>query len=440
MDDATSLDSRLHRRLSRRGVLRGAAAVAGAAALARPVAAAAAEELRFWNLFGGGDGLRLQEMTAAYSAAHPDVALESVTFAWGPPYYTKLAMAAVGGRPPAVAILHASRLPSFAPAGLIEALDPAQLTEYGIGPDKFVPAAWEGVQFEGAPYAIPLDTHPYIMYFNTEICQQAGLLDPDGNLTRLQGADAVIDAFRRAQAVTGELGAAIETLGVAPWRLFSGLYAQAGGQILSPDGEQLVLDDAKAEQVLEFATELTLRSRVAAPNQAGPASVALFSNGVAGFHLNGGWEIPTFESQDLPFSAVPFPNVFGTDQTWADSHVFVLPRQDDDDPARRDRALTFIADMLGRSLTWAQGGHIPPYLPVRDSPEFAALQPQANYASAADNAVYDPRAWFAGAAAPLQEEAGAAFSSVINGQLTPKQGIAQFRAALEDLLATPEPL
>lgn len=91
-------------------------------------------------------------------------------------------------------------------------------------------------------------------------------------------------------------------------------------------------------------------------------------------------------------------------------------------------------------MTWAQGGHIPPYLPVRDSPEFAALKPQSNYAVAAENAVYDPRAWFSGAASPLQEEAGAAFGAVLNGQLTPSQGIAQFRAALEDLLTTPEPL
>lgn len=340
-------DSRIHRPLSRRRLLQGAATVAAAAALPRAAPAAAATELRFWNLFGAGDGDRLTEMVDSFRAATPDQSVEAVTFAWGPPYYTKLAMATVGGRPPDVAALHASRLPSFAPAGLLSPLDPAVLTEYGIGPDKFVPASWEAIQYEGMPYAIPLDTHPYILYFNTEICQQAGLLGPDGNLLPVQGADAVIDAFRRAKEVTGELGLALETMGVAPWRLFSGLYAQTGGQVLSADGTELLLDDAKAEQVLEFATELTLRSQVAAPNQAGAASVAFFSNDRAGFHMNGGWEIPTFESQELPFSAVPFPNVFGTDQTWADSHVFVLPKQRDEDPERLDRSLRFISYMMG---------------------------------------------------------------------------------------------
>ncbi len=429
--------------VSRRRFVQGAAALAagaGLAANAPRAARAEGRELRFWNLFGGGDGARLQEMQAAFSAANPDIDLNAVTFAWGPPYYTKLAMSAVGGRPPAVGVLHASRLPSYAPAGLLEPLDPAVLTQYDIGPDKFLPAVWEGMQFEGQPYAIPLDIHPFIMYFNTDVCQQAGLLGPDGTLLPLQGPDAVIDAFRRAQAVTGNLGLAYETNGVAPWRLFSGLYAQLGGTILSPDGEQLTIDDAKAEQVLSFMADLTVGSKVASPNQDGPASVAMFSNASAGFHLNGGWEVTTFETEGIPFSAVPFPNVFGTNQTWADSHVFVLPKQPDDDQGRLDASLRFISFMLKDSLTWAQGGHIPSYLPVATGPEFAGLEPQSNYAAAAETPVYDPRAWFSGAAAPLQEEAGAAFGAVLNGQKSPREGISQYRAAMEDLLDTPEPI
>lgn len=430
--------------LSRRRLLQGATALAGGMAATAAglgtVAAQERRELRFWNLFGGGDGARLLEMQDSFRAANPDINLKAVTFAWGPPYYTKLAMSVVGGRPPAVAILHASRLPSYAPAGLLQPLDPALLTQHDIGPDKFLPAVWEGMQFEGQAYAIPLDIHPFVMYFNKDICGQAGLLDAEGALIRPQGPDAVIDMFRRAQAVTGNLGLAYNTQGVSPWRLFSGLYAQLGGTVLSPDGEELTLDDAKAEQVLEFMAELTLGSKVAAPNQDGPASVAMFSNGSAGFHLNGGWEVTTFETEGLNFSAVPFPNVFGSDQTWADSHVFVLPKQASDDQGRLDTSLRFISFMLKDSLTWAEGGHIPSYVPVARSPEFAALQPQANYAPAAEHPVYDPRAWFSGAAAPLQEEAGAAFGAVLNGQKSPQEGIAQFRAAMEDMLDTPEPI
>ena len=43
-------------------------------------------------------------------------------------------------------------------------------------------------------------------------------------------------------------------------------------------------------------------------------------------------------------------------------------------------ALTMIRTLLGQSLTWAEGGHIPAWLPVRDSAAYKKLKPQSNYA------------------------------------------------------------
>src|ERR1043166_378441 len=51
--------------------------------------------LTYWNLFGGGDGVRMVQMQDDYTKNHPNVNLEAVTLAWGEPYYTKLSMAAV---------------------------------------------------------------------------------------------------------------------------------------------------------------------------------------------------------------------------------------------------------------------------------------------------------------------------------------------------------
>ncbi|HEV2065346.1 MAG TPA: extracellular solute-binding protein [Thermomicrobiales bacterium] len=181
--------------LDRRRLLQGAAGVAGGiaagAAGSGAVAAQGQRELRFWNLFGGGDAAHLLEMQESFRASHPDIDLKAVTLAWGPPYYTKLAMSIVGGRPPGVMVLHASRLPSYAPADLLQPLDPALLIQYGIGPDKFLPEVWEGMQLEGQAYAIPLDIHPFILYYNMDICRQAGLLGADGALIPVRGPDAI---------------------------------------------------------------------------------------------------------------------------------------------------------------------------------------------------------------------------------------------------------
>lgn len=75
--------------MSRRRLLQGATALAGGAAATsaglRRADAQDGQELRFWNLFGGGDGVRLLEMQESFRAANPDIDLKAVTFAWGPP-------------------------------------------------------------------------------------------------------------------------------------------------------------------------------------------------------------------------------------------------------------------------------------------------------------------------------------------------------------------
>src|SRR5947209_12470908 len=124
-----------------------------------PSGAASSGPIRFWNLFSGGDGLRMNEMESNFARRLPDITVNSVTLTWGAPYYTKLAMAAVGGQPPDVAIMHLSRMLGYAPAGLLMPLDEAQLAQYGITSDNYLPKIWDSAHYNGKLYALPLDTH-----------------------------------------------------------------------------------------------------------------------------------------------------------------------------------------------------------------------------------------------------------------------------------------
>ncbi|MBV9228389.1 MAG: extracellular solute-binding protein, partial [Chloroflexi bacterium] len=210
---------------------------------------------------------------------------------------------------------------------------------------------------------------------------------------------------------------------------------QLGGQVLSPDGKELVLDDAKAEQALSFMADLTVTNKVAAANIDYPGSVALFGGGKAGFLWNGDWEVTTFQNQKgFPFNMVPFPLVYDQYRTEADSHALVFPRQIAVDPARRAASLQFISFLLKDSYTWAQGGHVPAYLPVTQSDQYKQLKPQSNYVGVAADVVVDPNAWFSGSGSELENQTGTIFATVLNGSATPKQGISQFRQAVQKLL------
>ncbi len=177
--------------ISRRSLLRGAVAAGvgiGAASLTGcsvPVLnglTASREEpgtVQFWNLFGGGDGVRMQQMLDGYQRSHPAVTLVATTFAWGNPYYTKLSLATVGDKPPDVAVAHLTRMRNLVAGGLLQELRPDDLDRFGLTRDKFNPQTWDAGLVDGKVYAIPIDTHPFVMFYNTEICQKAGLMDGD---------------------------------------------------------------------------------------------------------------------------------------------------------------------------------------------------------------------------------------------------------------------
>lgn len=427
--------------LSRRRLMIGALAL-GATSCAGSDLFTAGTTLRYWNLFGGGDGVNMLAMLEAFRAANPDIDLEASTLAWGPPYYTKLAMASAGGRAPDVAILHLSRMPAFAPAGLLDPIDLDLLAEAGVRPRDFLPAIWEQGQHEGRTYCVPLDTHPLVMYYNVEVCAEAGLLDSAGRLRQLTGPEQIIAAFLAAQRVTGAHGMSVETFGagaVSPWRLFWTMYRQLGGE-LRLTGPRLVIDDEKALRALEFMRELA-DSGAAATEVDYQGSVALFASGQAGFHWNGEWEITSFLTAGTPFSVTRFPSVFNASTVvQADAHVFVLPRRRDRGVAAELAAYRFIAFLLDNSVTWAKGGHIPAYRPVAESQEYLALDPQSAYRAVADEVQLDPPAWFSGSASVLETETGAAFSAVLSGRDSAREGLDQAKSALQKLIDTPSPV
>ncbi len=394
----------------------------------------------YWNLLSGGDGAHMQQMEATYQREHPHIKLDSTVLTWGNPYYTRLAMAIRGGSPPDVAIMHLSKLTEFAPPKLLTPLDLGQLAEHGMTPADFTPAAFAKAHYNGQLLAIPLDTHPFVQYYNTKVCRKAGLLDGSGQLPPITGPQALVAALRKLKA-TGATPAVCDQINdpATPWRLFYTLYSQAGGKVLADDGKQIVLDRALALRVLTFIDQLARNGLVNANND--PAGgIALFQNGDVGLYWEGEWNVDIFQTGGLPFSMQPFPAVFGSGVTQADSHSFVIPVQPNHDPERISNVLTMVRTLLGQSLVWAAGGHIPAWLPTRESAAYAKLKPQSNYESVANHVVYDPPAWYSGSGSNMEEYAGNAIASVMIGAATPQAAFDELYSSLENLSKQPVPV
>ncbi len=428
--------------LSRRRLLGGVAGLGTLAAVGSTAGCGSAVSLaddgnriQFWNLFGGGDGANMRGMLDRFRAEHPGITVEDTTLEWGDPYYTKLALAGSGSRAPDLGVVHLGRLAGFAPGRLLDPIDVGLLEAQGVRREDFNPALWEGATIDGQLYGLPLDTFAEIFYYNRPVCDEAGLLGPDGLLVDIDGTESLFDALDAVRGVIGQ-----SPLGWNPvqstecWWAFLSLYSQTGGTILNGDATEITLDDDGAEEVLAFLARL-IADEYAIPGQ---DLVGYLVNG-GGFVWFGNWLVINFNDAGLDYGAKPFPTLFGQPAGQADSHTLVLPHQGDRGGASNDAAHTLMAWLVKNSLDWAAASHVPAYLPVLEMPEYLELQPQAEYRGAMDQAAFDPPAWFSGTDSRLQKEVGAEISAAALGMVGPAQGVANVRSALQGLIDTRNP-
>ncbi|RWZ46147.1 extracellular solute-binding protein [Labedella phragmitis] len=431
--------------ISRRQMLAGtAAALAGTAFLAgcAPTGPGSpgAQTLQFWHLLSGGDGVTMSGLLDTANAAQSAYRVRPTVLSWGTPYYTKLAMAAAGGRAPDVAIMHATRVAGYAPGGLLDPWDVDKLASLGVDESTFPAPIWEKGHAGGDLYSVALDAHPFVLMYNTDICDAAGVLDSDGNLTPATSPEEFLELSRAVAAESTGHGLSFGYLGdgAQMWRLFYTLYTQHGLTMETPEGGKSELDDDAAIESLTYMQTL-LDGEIAAAQADYGTAVAEFATGNSGMLFTGVWELRTMQAAELPFNASRIPTLYGTDAVYADSHSFVLPHQTSPDEGKRELTYQFVADLLKGSFDWAEAGHIPAYLPVTESPDYADLVPQANYADAAQYVQYDPPAWFTGSGSNFQSEFGAAVQGVpLNGN-DPAAAITDFRRRVDGLLAKPNP-
>jgi multiple sugar transport system substrate-binding protein len=389
----------------------------------------------FWHLFGGGDGANMATMVKKFQQTS-HLSVEATLLSWGNPYYTKLALAASSGRPPDVGIGHLSRLPLLARAGLLEPVGD-QFTAAGITQDKFTPAAWKKATVDGKTYAVPLDTHPFVLYYNVPLAKKAGLLNAAGDsLKPLHGADEFRAALKAMKDAAGGQFGAIATITADPstcWRFFYMIYSGLAGPIVSDLGTKVTIDRGAMKETFAFMQSLTHGSRALMPSTAtSTTTTTLFSQGKVGFLFDGVWQIPTYRPvKGLKFNVEPFPALLGNKPVaYADSHSLVIPTSSARSAPRTDHAVRFIKGLLDRSAIWADGGHVPAWLPVQKSQQFRSMKPQSSYIEAAFNAVYDPEAWYTGAGSDFQTAMGSVVASVLSGGTSPAAGVDAMNSSL----------
>jgi multiple sugar transport system substrate-binding protein len=415
------------------------------AALVPPARAQPPMEIRLWTLLSGGDGARMRALIDAFNASQRGVRVVSTTLKWGEPFYTKLITSSVVGAGPDIATVHLSRLPNLAGGGVLRPIGAAELAAAGLKGADYLPRQWEKSQYQGATYAIPLDLHPLVLYYNKTLARQAGLLDGAGRLKPIVGDDALTAAFRSVRQKTGRAGLAMEASqsSYAIWRLWLSLLAQRKVALI--ENGRFTYGAAGVEELAKISA--WFRQGYAQAGLDYPASTSQFMGGGAGFMINGVWEVPELVraakagTLGFDYGVVPLPRLYQDASVWTDSHAFAIPANEGQPlaPGRLRALLSFMRYLSLHSMGWAEGGHVPAYRPVAESSEARALMPNALYAAAAQNTVYDPDGWYMGAAGPVEAMASKFLPAALSGQLTPAEALGMFEKEASRLLRKPPP-
>jgi len=410
-------------------------AVAGATS-----ATFAKDTIVWWDFLGGGDGVRMKALIDQFNKEHADsVEIQATTLDWGTPFYTKVQTSAAVGQGPDMMTYHESRIPLGISTGSLSPITPEELKASGIQASDFEPANWKAAESaDGTQYAVPLDIHSIILYYNKTLLKQAGLLGDDGKPKGLDGV-ANWDAALAKLTANGVVGLSVPTAdGATMWRIFYTLLNQQDGVFLNKDNK--FLDGDNLDKATTALTEMQkwVKSGWTPSQTEYPASIALFTSGKAAMHINGVWEVPTMvdlqkKGQLFDWGAIQIPTFYAHPATWADSHSFAIPNRQGNpvDPAKRKLVLDTIHWFNQHSLSWAGGGHIPAFKPVRDSEDFKNLKPNSDYAGLAATAVFDPVSTLAGVASPVYDAAGNYIMPAMNGDMDPADAATQMRDDLQ---------
>ena len=341
-------------------------------------------QLDFWNLLTGGDGELMAQMIQEFNDSQDKYEVVGTTLEWGA-YYTKLRTSVLGGESPTFAISHYPYVPALAKDGLLVPIDDyAESLGYTIEYDKYA-GMIEDMKYDDHYYAVPLEQNIILLYYNKELCEEAGLLDENGVLKEI---DPTIDAFcAMLDTAQASIGGAqplvmIEDGASPPFKLFSSIYYQLGGkgQFVNDEG-QWVMDHDIGVQAFEMFQRIFSYSLKNVEN-----ATEIFNEGETPFLIDGCWQSrPILEALGDNVGVTATPQFGPEYYTHVLGHSFIMPINDKRTDEEVAGVMEFILWFAEHNDEWSAAGSLPAYLPAAETELFQSYPLHKSYAWAGEH-------------------------------------------------------
>jgi ABC-type glycerol-3-phosphate transport system substrate-binding protein len=392
--------------------------------------------ISFWNGLTGSDGTTLNEMIAQFAAENSDYSVTTEIIPWAT-LYTKLQAAFVADEAPDLFLIRVAQLPQFVSYGVVADLSSWYTSGGGTYPDEdFAQPAFDRVWIDGAAYAIPLDNHGRGVWINLDMFEAAGLdpNDPPDNYEEtVEMLKALtLDANGNNAASPDFDSENIVQWGIAPEWLYTDFLSYMfgmGGQMVSEDGTQILINSPEAVEALQRVYDLIYVHHVMPP-AAGFDPWGSFGAGLVAINPTGTWFRNRSLEFDVPSQAWPVLPIGDERAAWIGSHVFVIPASTQGEQLEAVKVmLDWITD---NQVLWASSGQVPARISAQEQ-----LDPE-NYPS---NILLGQTFQEYGQLEPaclsileIEDALNPELSAALTGQKTPQQALDDAAARIQSVL------
>jgi len=205
----------------------------------------------------------LGKVTDVYLETHPNIEVEWINIVGGGPYgRDKLQTMIAGGDAPDMMMLNTGQFEGFAARGALMPLDDFVAGE-NLDLSIFWPQGIEGSKYQGKLYALPRDMSNVILYYNKDLFDEAGVGYPTEDWTwdDLLAAAQELTVDKDGDGQVDQWGFGVINI---VW-VWAGFVWANGGEVLSPDRKECLLEKPETVEALKFYYDLQTEHEVSPP-------------------------------------------------------------------------------------------------------------------------------------------------------------------------------
>lgn len=324
--------------------------------------------------YGGWTGADLDKMQAlvdTFNEGQDTIKVEFTSLQWSE-IFTKFLADYQAGSSPDVVAMHTFEMGQFINMGV---LDASQIEAMGLQEADYDSTAWEGCQYDGTMYGVPLDINMHALYYNKDLLAEAGiesapttgeeLIDTAMKLTiDNNGKNATEEGFDKDNIKQYGFGF------LQNHHTFYQIYAMMNQQGYNPftaDMTEISLDSEKTSNAIQFVEDLIYKYNVTPVGEKSP--IDDFKAGTVAMIIDGNWQLSGLSEVSFDWDTAEYPQIFDEKAVWGASELLAFPASKNPDENKQAAAQVFVKWLSENSAEWALSGQIPANLKAQEASE-----------------------------------------------------------------------